>query len=181
MADLKTYSVLIAWCDGDDEQGSFGEIVHAADSDDAERKARAAMRAAHIANNGTASCPNCGCTDNDGSDTCPDCGEDFEDDDDEICAEYEHRDPLTGETIFGGSVLECYEGAIWKAADLEKALRDMRAAYGRLHDFLSDAIEGGRLKESDLPDDYQAIVAQLEACAAADHKAKAVIAEIDAL
>ena len=61
------------------------------------------------------------------------------------------------------------------------ALRDMSAAYGRLHDFLSDAIEGGRLKESDLPDDYQAIVAQLEACAAADHKAKAIIAEIDAL
>lgn len=125
MADLKTYSVLIAWCDGDDEQGSFGEIVHATDADDAERKARAAMRAAHIANNGTASCPNCGCTDNDGSDTCPDCGEDFEDDDDEICAEYEHRDHLTGETIFGGSVLECYEGAIWKAADLERALRGL--------------------------------------------------------
>lgn len=61
------------------------------------------------------------------------------------------------------------------------ALRDMRAAYGRLHDFLSDAIESGRLKESDLPDDYQAIVAQLEACAATDHKAKAIIAEIDAL
>lgn len=65
--------------------------------------------------------------------------------------------------------------------DLLTALRDMRAAYGRLHDFLSDAIEGGRFKESDLPDDYQAIVAQLEACAAADHKAKAIIAEIDAL
>ena len=66
-------------------------------------------------------------------------------------------------------------------AKLIAALREMRAAYGRLHDFLSDAIEGGRLKESDLPDDYQAIVAQLEACAAADHKAKAIIAEIDAL
>jgi hypothetical protein len=66
-------------------------------------------------------------------------------------------------------------------AKLIAALRDMRAAYGRLHDFLSDAIEGGRIKESDLPDDYQAIVAQMEACAAADHKAKAIIAEIDAL
>lgn len=33
--------------------------------------------------------------------------------------------------------------------------------YRRLHDMLSDMIEGGRLKEADIPDDYEAIVEQL--------------------
>lgn len=38
------------------------------------------------------------------------------------------------------------------------------AAYHRLHDFLSDMIEGGRLTESDIPDDYQAVVEALVVC-----------------
>lgn len=38
-------------------------------------------------------------------------------------------------------------------------------AYHRLHDFLSDMIEGGRLTESDIPDDYQALVETLAVCA----------------
>lgn len=134
---MKTYSVLIAWNDEQEDEGDYGAIVRAADRDEAEAKVRAMMAA----------------------------DDQFAD---EGAREY-------------GRLLDCTEGATWKAADLEEALRDMRAAYGRLHDFLSDAIEGGRLKESDLPDDYQSIVAQLEICAAADHKAKAVIAEIDAL
>lgn len=67
-------------------------------------------------------------------------------------------------------------------AALKAALRQMRAAYGRLHDFLSDTIEGGRLKESDLPDDYQAIVEQLAGpCCDANERAKKLLAEIDAL
>lgn len=40
-------------------------------------------------------------------------------------------------------------------------LRQVVAGYDRLHDLLSDLIEGGRLKEADIPDDYQAIVEQL--------------------
>lgn len=34
-------------------------------------------------------------------------------------------------------------------------------AYGCLHDGLSDMIEGGRLKEADIPDDYQWLVKEL--------------------
>jgi hypothetical protein len=134
---MKTFSVLIAWNDSDDEEGDYGATVRAADRDEAESKVRVLMA-----------------VDDQFADDGP--------------REY-------------GRLLDCTEGAMWKAADLEAALRDMRVAYGRLHDFLSDAIEGGRLKESDLPDDYLAIVTQLETCAAADHKAKAIIAEIDAL
>lgn len=159
---MKTYSILIAWNDNDDEEGDYGATVRATDRDEAEAKVRALM-AADDQFSEPARCIQCGCTDNDGSDICPDCGGAIED--------VEPREY--------GRLLDCTEGAMWKAADLEAALRDMRATYGRLHDFLSDAIEGGRMKESDLPDDYQAIVAQLEACTAADHKAKAIIAEID--
>lgn len=32
----------------------------------------------------------------------------------------------------------------------------------KLHDIISDTIEGGRLRESDIPDDYEALVLQLE-------------------
>lgn len=84
-------------------------------------------------------------------------------------------EPVADDFAFGRSEAEIM-------TDAAKALRDMRAAYGRLHDFLSDAIEGGRLKESDIPDDYAAIVAQLEGpCSAADDAAKKIIAGIDAL
>lgn len=49
-------------------------------------------------------------------------------------------------------------------------------AYARLHDFLSDAIEGGRLTEADAPDDYQAFVLQLEECARFEHFARTAVA-----
>lgn len=61
--------------------------------------------------------------------------------------------------------------------DTLKALEQMQEAYGRLHDFLSDAIEAGRLTEADIPDDYAAIVEQLAGpCNAASEAAKAAIA-----
>lgn len=45
-----------------------------------------------------------------------------------------------------------------------------RDAYARLHDFVSDCIEGGRINETDLPDDYQALVEACVDCVAADHR-----------
>lgn len=36
--------------------------------------------------------------------------------------------------------------------------------YERLHDGLSDMIEGGRLTEADIPDDYQWLVETLVQC-----------------
>lgn len=44
---LQTYSVLIAWNDNDDEEGEFGWTGRAANSEEAERKARDAMRASY--------------------------------------------------------------------------------------------------------------------------------------
>lgn len=41
---------------------------------------------------------------------------------------------------------------------LFEAAPDIRTAYGKLHDILSDCIESGRLTEADIPNDYQAIV-----------------------
>lgn len=41
---------------------------------------------------------------------------------------------------------------------------DLLDAYFTLHDMLSDMIEGGRLTEGDIPDDYTALVEQLEQC-----------------
>lgn len=38
--------------------------------------------------------------------------------------------------------------------------------YARLHDFVSDMIEGGRLRHTDIPEDYDAIVQALQDCAA---------------
>lgn len=62
------------------------------------------------------------------------------------------------------------------APDTLAALEQMQEAYGRLHDFISDAIEEGRLTEADIPDDYAAFVEQLaEPCNAASEAAKAAI------
>lgn len=105
MAELKTYSVLIAW-DDDDEKGEYGDTVRARDSEEAEVKVRESMRNCHIENH-------CG-------------SDDTADEIAESCAEYETTD-LYGNVIFGGRVLDCHEGAIWKAADLEKRLRDLIA------------------------------------------------------
>lgn len=41
-------------------------------------------------------------------------------------------------------------------------ISDALHAYHRLHDGLSDMIEGGRLTEADIPDDYQWLVNSLE-------------------
>ena len=41
---------------------------------------------------------------------------------------------------------------------------DLLNAYFELHDMLSDMIEAGRLTEGDIPEDYAAIVEQLEQC-----------------
>lgn len=65
------------------------------------------------------------------------------------------------------------------APDVLTTLRDMRAAYGRLHDFLADAIEGGRLNESHLPDDYAAICDALAKCGEADHFAGIAVAKAE--
>lgn len=50
----------------------------------------------------------------------------------------------------------------------------LRYTYRKLHDMLSDMIEGGRLKEEDIPDDYQALVEALAALAASQEKAEPV-------
>ena len=41
---IKTYSVLIAWSDTDDEQGEFGATVRAPNPEEAEAMTRAKMR-----------------------------------------------------------------------------------------------------------------------------------------
>ncbi|BCH33200.1 hypothetical protein MesoLjLc_51300 [Mesorhizobium sp. L-8-10] len=104
MADLKTYSLLIAWCDGDDEQGTFGSTVRAGSFEEAERKVREEMRESYIAEMG-------------GDEEAEDMANDREDD---------------GQ--FGGSVLECSEGALWKAADLENCLRGLLAQVDEFAD-----------------------------------------------
>ena len=55
------------------------------------------------------------------------------------------------------------------------ALRKSLKEYRRLHDFLSDAIEGGRLTEADVPDDYHAFIHQLEECARLEYFANQAI------
>jgi hypothetical protein len=91
--ELKTYSVLIAWDDSDDEAGDYGTTVRAADQEEAERLAREEMKANHIENFG-----------------------------------HEGEEHIQEDGTFGGRLLELQEGAIWKAKDLEKALRDLLVA-----------------------------------------------------
>jgi hypothetical protein len=107
MADLKQYSILLAWSEADIDQGEFREVVRAANAEEAEAKARAAMRAWHVANY----CDPGG----DANDIA------------ESCAQYEHE-VFDGGVIFGGRVLDVHEGAIWKAHDLEFRLRGLLAA-----------------------------------------------------
>lgn len=49
------------------------------------------------------------------------------------------------------------------------AFRQYQQAYARLHDAVSDCIEGGRINVTDLPDDYAALVELCERCVGADH------------
>lgn len=46
------------------------------------------------------------------------------------------------------------------------ALKEALRTYAGLHDLISDMIEGGRLTEAMIPDDYQAVVAKLVECVA---------------
>ena len=48
--------------------------------------------------------------------------------------------------------------------DMQDVMDDLLNAYFKLHDRLSDMIEGGRLTEGDIPEDYAALVEQLEQC-----------------
>lgn len=45
---------------------------------------------------------------------------------------------------------------------------DKNTAYRALYDDLSDMIEGGRLTEDMIPDDYQSLLLRMEACQAAE-------------
>lgn len=54
------------------------------------------------------------------------------------------------------------------APQLLDAVESCQRNYGKLHDALSDCIESGRLTESQLPDDYKALVHYLLACNASD-------------
>lgn len=47
------------------------------------------------------------------------------------------------------------------------------SAWQELHDMISDAVEGGRIKEEDCPDDYRAIVQKLEECVRLENAADA--------
>lgn len=54
------------------------------------------------------------------------------------------------------------------------ALIELYKTYSKLHDMLSDCIEGGRLSAAELPDDYAAIFEQITRCVAIDHVISAV-------
>ncbi len=54
---------------------------------------------------------------------------------------------------------------------------DLLGHYRALHDGLSDMIEGGRLSEKAIPDDYQWLVEMLVEAVSLDHLARAEIAE----
>jgi hypothetical protein len=72
---------------------------------------------------------------------------------------------------------EANASLIAAAPDLLEALEAMRQKYGKLHDFLSDCIENGRLTEAEIPDDYQAISGALCECLEADTQAGTAIAK----
>lgn len=93
---LETYSYLIAWENNNPEAGDFGWSGRATSYEQAERKARAAMKASHL-------------------DSCRGDGESVR----ECCQPY-----MDG-GVFGGRVIEATKGAIWSAGELEAALRDL--------------------------------------------------------
>lgn len=101
MDELKTYSVLIAWNDNDDEQGEFGDIVRAKNPEHAERIVRARMlrqeweKWSRIDKGMSKS---------------------------EVADMFAH-DNLDGSKRYFGRLLDLQLGAIWKAYPLEAALR----------------------------------------------------------
>lgn len=101
---LAIYSVVINWNDNDSEQGDYGTVVLARNATEAERLARLDMREAYI----TSECEN-------------------DDDADKIAARVAAH---THGGEFGDSLASCDRGAIWKAAELEDALRNLLAIVG---------------------------------------------------
>ncbi|TIX28854.1 hypothetical protein [Mesorhizobium sp.] len=132
---MKTFSLLFAWSDNDREQGEYGTIVRAADYEEAEAKGRADMRACHIENH---------------------CDSDADEEEiAESCAEYEHT-AFCGNVIFGGRMIECHPGAIWKAPELEEALRRIDARLkGEWYDPAGDL-------ESDIASVLRPILAEID-------------------
>ncbi len=61
------------------------------------------------------------------------------------------------ENHFGDYTTDDLASAKREQTEIERQI----TAIERLHDFLSDMIEGGRLTEHNIPDDYQAIVETL--------------------
>lgn len=57
------------------------------------------------------------------------------------------------------------------------ALNDSVIELECLWDMLSDAIEGGRLTEADIPDDYEAFVEQMVSCEGARYRREQVVDE----
>jgi len=107
MADLRTYSVLIRWNDSYLDMGDYGEIVRARDGTHATRIVRARMARQRWS----------------------------EREEGETKAESLelYRDAFGN--LFG-AVTECHEGAIWKSAEVERALRHLIEAVRdqeRLH------------------------------------------------
>lgn len=98
MADkLKKYSLVIAWDDTDREQGTYGATVRARGHEHAERIVRARMAWSHWEN--------------------------YRDQDQSRRESL--RSYLNHDGSYFGSVLECSEGAIWQAVEMEAALREV--------------------------------------------------------
>ena len=98
MTEMRTYSVLLNWSDSDRDQGTFASCVRATSEDEAEAKAREEMRASYVEERG------------------------------EDRAEAYENENWDGTRTFGGAVVDISEGAIWRAADLEAALRRLLAS-----------------------------------------------------
>lgn len=49
-----------------------------------------------------------------------------------------------------------------KGWDIEMSATELLLAYADLHDGLVDMVQGGRLREGDIPEDYQWLVLMLE-------------------
>lgn len=124
--NLKTYSLVIGWYGNDDEQGTYGETVKARDQYHAERIVRARMCWNHWSNYRGP-------------------GESRR----ESLDSYRNNDGS-----YFGIVMDCTEGAAWKAAEMETTLRDIILS--------SDADDAGSLANA------------IEA-------AKKIIAEIDGI
>ncbi len=81
----------------------------------------------------------------------------------------ENNEPTLGEIAANAALIAA-------APDLLEACNLARKEWGKVHDIVSDLIEGGVLTESMIPDDYQALVVALEAASlSADYKTEKAI------